>query len=455
VLAVVAVFLGSGLWLLRWSGDQSTATPDTFWYARDALRYAGYSQSSADTAAAKITCGAMNRADPPYRKGYNACVRYRIGLPDRAPIRFQRIFTSRPGYALLTTPFVWVLGGAGFLVGTAVLGVACGVAIAVLGLVAGLRPGQALLAEAAFYLLPSGLWASRMLAEAPMMLFLSMALIGTVLLLRGYAPIAAVFLLAVSLTCLFVVKPANGVALAAALTAGAVMLSTFIRARSACLVIAAVAAVALAGYLLVSTALHLPGTHETLQDTFTRHFRRPDVADPWHLLADHTVLLWQDRIAPQMLNDPLIPAAYLLGAAGLFGRLRRNAAWPLFLAGLTGAVVVSMHPLASETPRLAVVTWIPVALGLAALLNLPSGVGAVRSRLGPFRRGGRTARAAAWKASRQVCLDRPNNPLFSPLSPILSAMYLPDHLPASRKSGSNTVRAGSRPCRHRWRASCS
>ncbi|MCQ0017415.1 hypothetical protein [Actinomadura madurae] len=42
-LVVIAGLLGSGLWMLRWSGGGSTATPDTFWYARDALLYAGHS----------------------------------------------------------------------------------------------------------------------------------------------------------------------------------------------------------------------------------------------------------------------------------------------------------------------------------------------------------------------------------------------------------------------------
>src|SRR5690606_39623967 len=36
---------------------------------------------------------------------YAECVRYRTRLPATAPDRFQRIFTSRPGYPLLTVPF--------------------------------------------------------------------------------------------------------------------------------------------------------------------------------------------------------------------------------------------------------------------------------------------------------------------------------------------------------------
>lgn len=68
-----------------------------------------------------------------------------------------------------------------------------------------------------------------------------------------------------------------------------------------------------------------------------------------------------------MLEAPLIPAAFLFAAVGLFTRLRWDAAWPLALAGLTGALVASMHPLVYELDRLSVVTWIPVAFGLAAL----------------------------------------------------------------------------------------
>lgn len=380
-LIVVAFLIGGGLWLLRWSGGTAAATPDTFWYARDALRHAGYSQSAADTGAAKITCGAMSRAR--HSRNYNGCLNYRLQLPATAPVRFQRIFTSRPGYPLLTTPFVWAIGGAGFIVGTALLGIACGVAIVLLGLVAGLRPSQALLAEVVFYLLPTGLWASRLLAEPPMMFFLCVALIGTIILIRGGGRVAGVLTLAIGLACLCAVKPANGVALSAALAAGSVVLLPFTRTRPACLLVTGVSAAVLAGDLGVAAVLHLPGLSETLQDTYTKHFRYPDVPDPWARLSDQARLRWRRNIGPDLLDDPLIPAAYLCGVLGLFARLRRNVAWPILLAGLSGAVVASMHPLASELPRLSVVTWIPVALGIAALAPLPPLKRSTASRSGP------------------------------------------------------------------------
>lgn len=369
VLVLVAMLLGGGLWLLRWSGGDSTATPDTFWYSRDALRYSGHSLSDADMGAARITCGAMSAARH-QPKNFASCVRYRLSLPAGAPVRFQRIFTSRPGYALMMAPFVRALGRVGFAAGTAFVGTACGVAMVLLGLAAGLRPARAFLAEAAFYLLPTGLWVSRMLAEAPMALCVLVALIGAVRLLRGRPPVAAAILLTAGLGWMYVVKPANGVALTGALLAGSVALLPFARPRRAYVLIAAISAVVLAGNLLAQTALHLPGLNETLQDTFTRHFRLPDVADPWKRLPAHIGNLWRGHLGPQMLDDPLIPAAYLLGVLGL-ARIHRSAAWPLLLTGLTGVVVVAVHPLASQAARLATVTWIPVAFGLAALVALP------------------------------------------------------------------------------------
>ncbi|POM25695.1 hypothetical protein BTM25_00780 [Actinomadura rubteroloni] len=370
LFVAAALVLGATLWLVRWSAGPSTATPDTFWYARDAFRFAGVSEPRAELDAARITCSAMAQATPRptshYRRG-STCVDYRSSLPQRAPQRFEDIFTSRPGYALLTAPFVWTFGPRGFALGTAFLGVACGAAAVGLALAAGLRPAQALLAELVFYLLPSGLWTTRMLAEAPMILCVLLALTGAVLLLREVSRVRAGALLAAGLACCCVVKPANGVALSAALLAGAVPLFFFARSRPACLAVAGIAGLVLAGNGLVSSLLHLPGTAETLQDTFTRHYRHPDVPDVWPRLRDLAGELWNDRILPQMHDDPLIPAGYLLGAAGLFTRLRGDVAWPLLLAGLTGAVVVTMHPLGSETDRLATVTWVPVALGLAAL----------------------------------------------------------------------------------------
>jgi hypothetical protein len=421
-IVLVAAFLGTGLWLLRWSGDNSRATPDTFWYARDAFRYAGYSAPRADAIAARLTCQGYQRVRPNFN--YAGCLRYRTNLPQSAPIRFQRIFASRPGYALSTVPFVWVFGRAGFAIGSAVLGVACGVAIVVLALAAGMRLIQAFLAEILFYLLPTGLWASRLLAEAPMMLCLIVSLIGAVLLLGGHGRLGRLWrvsksssvarqdsgtlrhglrergrlrrlsglgrldglaepdgpggrrvralppsLLAAGLIWLCVVKPANGVALAAVLAGMAVACLPYARAPRAYLVIVAVAAVVLAGNLLVSVVLRLPGVHETLQDAFTHHFHRPDVSDPWQRLALRNHKLLTEKIGPQLLNHPFIAAVYVLAAVGLFRRLRPATAGLLSLAGLTGAMVIVMHPVTTETARLTVVTWIPVALGLAALVG--------------------------------------------------------------------------------------
>src|SRR5918992_60727 len=261
-IVLVAVFLGGGLWLLRWSGGESRATPDTFWYARDAFPRAGSPARDADAIAARLPCRNYQRSE----LSYAGCLRYRTDLPRSAPVRFQRICASRPGYALSTVPFVWVFGRIGFVIGSAALGVACGVAIVVLALAAGMRLTQALLAETLFYLLPTGLWASRLLAEAPMMLCLIVSLIGAVLLLRGHGRLSergrpserdwlgrlrerarlrrlgglgrvdrlggpggrvrelvAVSLLAAGLIWLCVVKPANGVALAAVMAGMAVV----------------------------------------------------------------------------------------------------------------------------------------------------------------------------------------------------------------------------------------
>lgn len=368
--ALLTIAMAAGCWSLRWSAGVSAATPDTFWYARDAFRYAGYSAPEAALRAAKITCGAMNRARPRYHPGgYARCLRMRAQYPKYAQPRFARIFTSRPGYALLTAPLVAAFGGAGFILGTALLGIACGGAVVALALACGLRPAQALLAQTAFWVLPSGLWASRLLAEAPMLLGVLLALTATVLLSRGdrgtgRSPLGPVAMLAAALAALCVIKPANGVALAGALLAAS-SIALLRGVRRNWLVVAGVAAMVLAGHFGISAALELPGIHETLQDTFTRHFRTPDVPDPWPRLLDEIRPLWTEVIVSRTLNEPIFLAAYVLGALGLFRTLRRDTAWLLSLAGLTGALVVSMHPLGSEADRLAAVSWIPVALGLA------------------------------------------------------------------------------------------
>ncbi|MFF3627989.1 hypothetical protein [Streptomyces sp. NPDC002164] len=120
--------------------------------------------------------------------------------------------------------------------------------------------------------------------------------------------------------------------------------------------------------------LALPSSEVTLQDTFTRHFRSPDVPDPWARLVDLNLTYWAHWLAEQIAMPLFLAAA----ALSLWVLLRRGGVLgPLACAVvLTGAAQVAAHPLVQEADRLGVLMRVPVTLGIPlvteAVRNFPS-----------------------------------------------------------------------------------
>ena len=111
-------------------------------------------------------------------------------------------------------------------------------------------------------------------------------------------------------------RSANGLALALTLLAAStLMLLTRFPYRRGALLTGGLGAVALAGWVVVSTALHLPGLNETIQDFASVHFRRPDIPDPYTWLYHKNLMFWPRQGTEKILTSPWPVFAFLLSRA--------------------------------------------------------------------------------------------------------------------------------------------
>ena len=125
------------------------------------------------------------------------------------------------------------------------------------------------------------------------------------------------------------------------------------------------AALATALFTAYSYLLGLPTVADVLQDLPTRHFLRPEVADP---------LMWTIEVAAAQIVNPLLPSLIgnpaLWGAAivGLVGLVAVGRSWTLapFVAAIfIVPLAYLIHPQLSEAPRTMAPIWVSVHLGMA------------------------------------------------------------------------------------------
>jgi hypothetical protein len=383
-MALAAVVLVA-VCAFAWQSQQPqtrTGTGDSYWYLLDADRYAGADPAQAAADAGRVYCAEVERAhrlDP----RQPACVRYD---PVDVPARYTAIFSSRPGYPLALAPLVAILGLArGAWIGTGALFVLLALtAFEALRASAVGRVG-AVLGAGSLCLLPLAFWDSRMLAEGAAQLGVLLAVLAAVLLRRRSGR-PAMLLLAGAIGWTFVAKPAQAAALCLALLAAAGVGLAVARRRATPTrrwIRSAGVAAALGGmYLALGAALRLPTLTDTVQDMATRHFRSSDIADPMPYLLRRAAALWWHL--PRWLALPWPLVLVLAGCAVVLWRARGSGlVWSA--AGLSGVLVVSAHPLASEYPRLIANCWIVVAAAVAMLYDAAAGL-VLQRRSGPWPR---------------------------------------------------------------------
>ncbi|MFC8512331.1 hypothetical protein [Streptomyces sp. NPDC057257] len=365
------------------AGPRWTLFPDSYRYARAAEQYLGASREEAHRTALAAFCASRAsreaheaRLQPTNHKSERAlraaaersCLDRWADARDitTADPRYQAIFAARPAYPLLAAPFVAAFG---VLDGMWLLGLltAAGGSLLVFGLLrrgAGVGRTAALTGQVAFLASPLGWWSDQALSEGLFtMCALGVLWGGLVLLRRRSLPkAAAVMVLAYGVGAF--TRYSSVLVLAAfvaAVATGALLLPGRLRHRGTA-VLAGVSAVAAASVAVSMKALALPSAQVTLQDTFTHHFRLREVADPWGELLALAGRFWRDWAAQQ-------------AALPYFLALTALAAWALFRYGeglgllaaataLSGAFVVTNHPLIQEADRLGALMWVPVVLGL-------------------------------------------------------------------------------------------
>lgn len=360
LVAVVAV--SAGLWALRWHEISRHATGgDTFWYAKAAYQHLGETPRQAQRAAARIACAHQQSL------GHATCLRRYVGF--WYDPRYERIFTSRPIYPLVIAPFLMVFGGGGIVFAGLVVAVGCGLlvyqAVRDLGgsAVAGAAGAALLLA------LPTGHWCAMLMAEGVMLLGVLAALLGLGWVLHGRW--SGLALVSGGLTWSWFAKSSNGVAFAFLLVPLCLLGMAFGRVerrvrQMRLLAVAAAVGLQVAVCFAVSRALGYATFTDSLQDLATRHYQRPNVAHPWGMLLARDQRFWPHYLRTQ-LSHPGWLVLLVLGMLGIALRSPR-AALPWTAAGLSGAVVLAAHPVATEAPRFMVTIWLPVAIGLALLL---------------------------------------------------------------------------------------
>ncbi|MCW2913917.1 MAG: hypothetical protein JWN52_1985 [Actinomycetia bacterium] len=366
------------------AGSQWSLYPDSYRYARAAEQFNGKSRADAHHDALDAFCTtranaarATARLSPvpgaPVPAGTmtaQQCLARWADAPDitTADPRYQAIFSSRPGYPLLAAPFIRVLGVSR---GMWVLGLltATGGSLLVVGLLrsAGLPPVPAVCGQLVFLATPLAQWSLQALSEGLVTLCVLGTIWGAVLLTRRQ-PVAGTPLLAVSLAACAVTRYSMALALAALTAAAAVGVwcgMRELRHRWTAL-LAVLSAVAAAVTAVVMSALALPSATTTLQDTFTKHFARPDVLDPWQRLADLDARYWMYWIGAQAHSPtflvPTVVAAWVLYRCG------RELGWFALAAAVTGGLQVAAHPLVQEADRLGALMWMPTVLGLPLLV---------------------------------------------------------------------------------------
>lgn len=372
VLLIAAVF--AAMQALDFHKD--VPSNDTYQYAKQTLRILGHSTAEAVHEATVMYCEDGGPTTSASTDGASAvpltvdqCLRtYHNGLTPDEP-RYLAIFTARPGYPLLAAPLAAAFG-LRFALWSAALLCTLFASLVVFALLrtAGCGWRAAVVGQALFLLAPTGYWGSRMLSDGPSLATVLLALLGAVGMAKGRIRAGGV-VLAAGLVTGFVVRYSSEQLAALLIALGALVCLWRVRGgRTAGMKALAIAAGA--GFVVSELAgilLRWPGLSESMQDTFTKHFERPDVRDPLFRLLKTDLHFW--FYFPVYASTDLLTVAALVVLAVLL--VRRDAVYGVLIvaAAATGLAAVLAHPVASQADRLMVPIWLVLALGLPPLLD--------------------------------------------------------------------------------------
>lgn len=320
--------------------------------------------------------------------------------------RYQSIFTTRIGYPLLLAPFVATWGiVAGMRVFGVLMALLGSLAVYGVGRTLGLGGPAAVVGQLIYLVSPLGWWARQGLTEGLVNACVLGGMWGVLLLVDArlrdprrwlgtidrtvrtttmaggraddgpgpdadeaaaepathqppiapthrHRPVVGAVLLAACWIVLGITRYSTLLLVATALAGACAALAIGIpRARHRGTALGAgINALAAITVMVVSVIAALPGASVTLQDTFTGHFKVPDVSDPWQRLAQLNATFWRGWLTDQLHA----PAFVLLTVLALVAMIlwAAEAAWISAAVFAVGAASIAAHPLVTEAPRL-------------------------------------------------------------------------------------------------------
>jgi hypothetical protein len=367
VVVVVVLAVAALAFVVRFDRPERHTSGDTYFYALEAERYAGVPAGQATNDAKRLLCSDIRLGLHLDGTRAPSCVEY---VAITAP-RYVEIFTSRPLWPLLLAPVVALVGLTRAIIWVSLLGALLGALAVFLAL---RRLGNSIpaagAAGVAFSLLPTGYWSDQLLPEGAVLVVLVVAIYGASQAVRsrwwGLA------MLVPALVGLYALKPANGAALAGGLVVAGVLLLPLPgrKGRLHALSVAGVGVVGLAGWIAISNWLGLPSLNDTVQDLATRHFTKPDVPDPAHVLKTMNLRLWQVDVGRWLGLPWPLTIALVAAVVTVLGLRRAGMVWAAVSLG--GISIVVVHPMLSQYDRLVVSVWLVVIAAVAVVVDLPA-----------------------------------------------------------------------------------
>jgi len=361
VTACVGLFSGFGTPVMH---------NDSYRYVVLLERILGHSTGQARSIALRWYCNGLLSGHSAAQ--VHACIAKwtaRGGLGPNAP-QYNQIFNSRPGYPLLAAPFAVLFGlNAGLTVLAWLVAIACGWFVMLLARVAGVGQAGSLAAMITFLLVPSFFWIRQDLTEGPTMLCTLLVLIGTIWALRGRTALGAstaVF----GYVAGFAIRYST-FSVQAGTIAACILLLALCKRRYRTKRAYLISAYSFGGFVVMTVLPMLfgwPGFSQSLQDTFSDHFRKPvptGLDHKWVGLAHSYV----NQLLTSYQHHPMTPILAIFGLVILWLRTRELAAM-VTAAALTGVATVVAHPVFSQGDRLSYQLYLLATFGIGVAADL-------------------------------------------------------------------------------------
>jgi hypothetical protein len=354
-------------WLVVWPNTTPRTSWDSLMYHRFALEYAGASSDEATSGALTIfERYASDRDVQMTRDGMRAGGSPWDAMQDPVREPWVDLYRSRPLYAVLVAAGYPVLGlrapllvsAGAVLVFTVALLVGLG---AIVGYGAALVAALIGFANPHFarwlvFLQPDGLslalWTAGLVAAAGLVHFGGRrwlaGLVVAAMALSFTRPLGVFLPVAVGIPFVIALAVRSG----AWRRLGLATLAT---------------AIPVAIFAAYSHLLGLPGAGDVLQDLPSRHWLRPEVADPVRWTWDVATTQIKEPLVPTLLGDPTLWVPLVVGVVGLLVVGRSWALAPMVAAVAVVPLAYLIHPQLSEAPRTMAPIWLSLQVGMALL----------------------------------------------------------------------------------------